>query len=46
MMAKKKFTSRPGLFGSTNHYDSSGNKIGESHTSFWGGSNTRLKKKK
>lgn len=41
-MAKKnnnKVTSRPGLFGTTNHYDSKGKKIGESRPGFFGSTN-------
>ena len=30
-MAKKEITSRPGLFGTTNHYDSRGQKVGSSN---------------
>ena len=32
----KKVTSRPGLFGSTIHYDERGRKIGESRPGFFG----------
>ena len=41
-MARKtnnKVTSRPGLFGTTNHYDSKGKKIGESRPGFFGSTN-------
>lgn len=34
-----KVTSRPGLFGTTNHYDSRGKKIGESRPGFFGSTN-------
>ena len=33
-MSKKDGYSRPGLFGSINHYDSKGHKIGESRPGF------------
>ena len=36
-MSKKDGYSRPGLFGSINHYDSKGHKIGESRPGFFGG---------
>ncbi len=35
----KKVTSRPGIFGTMNHYDEKGRKIGESHPNSWGGMN-------
>ena len=35
-MAKKEITSRPGLFGTTNHYDSRGRKVGESRPGLFG----------
>ena len=35
-MSKKDGYSRPGLFGSINHYDSKGHKIGESRPGFFG----------
>lgn len=35
-MAKKEITSRLGLFGTTNHYDSRGKKIGESRPGLLG----------
>ena len=35
-MSKKDGYSRPGLFGSINHYDSKGHKIGESRPVFFG----------
>ena len=38
-MSKKDGYSRPGLFGSINHYDSKGHKIGESRPGFFGGYN-------
>ena len=41
-MARKnnnKVTSHPGLFGTTNHYDSKGKKIGESRPGFFGSTN-------
>ena len=38
-MAKKEITSRPGLFGTVNHYDSKGHKIGESRPGFFGTTN-------
>lgn len=38
-MSKKDGYSRPGLFGSINHYDSKGHKIGESRPGFFGGMN-------
>ena len=38
-MAKKEITSRPGLFGTTNHYDSKGRKIGESRPGMFGTTN-------
>lgn len=37
-MSKKRY-SRPGLFGSINHYDSNGKKVGESCPGFFGGLN-------
>lgn len=37
-MSKKGY-SRPGLFGSINHYDSNGKKVGESCPGFFGGLN-------
>ena len=33
---KQKITSRPGLFGSTNHYDQKGHKIGSSRQGIFG----------
>lgn len=36
---KKEGYSRPGLFGTMNHYDANGNKIGESTPGFFGGMN-------
>ena len=38
-MSKKDGYSRPGLFGSINHYDSKGHKLGESRPGFFGGMN-------
>ena len=38
-MSKKDGYSRPGLFGSINHYDSKGHKIGVSRPGFFGGMN-------
>lgn len=38
-MAKNKISSRPGLFGTVNHYDSKGKKIGESRPGILGGTN-------
>lgn len=38
-MAKKEISSRPGLFGTTNHYDSNGKKIGESRPGLFGTTN-------
>ena len=38
-MSKKDGYSRPGLFGSINHYDSKGHKIGESRPGVFGGMN-------
>ena len=38
-MAKKEITSRPGLFGTTNHYDSRGRKVGESRPGLFGTTN-------
>ena len=38
-MSKKDGYSRPGLFGSINHYDSKGHKIGESRPGIFGGMN-------
>ena len=35
-MTKKKITSRPGFFGTIKHYDSHGNKIGESRPGLFG----------
>ena len=35
-MAKKEITSRPGLFGTTNHYDSKGRKVGYSQQGAFG----------
>lgn len=35
-MAKKEITSRPGIFGTTNHYDSKGHKVGESRPGLFG----------
>ena len=37
-MSKKGY-SRPGLFGTVNHYDANGKKIGESRPGFFGGMN-------
>lgn len=31
-MAKKEITSRPGLFGATNHYDAKGRTVGSSYS--------------
>ena len=36
---KKDGYSRPGFFGTINHYDASGKKIGESRPGFFGGMN-------
>jgi len=36
-MAKKEITSRPGFFGTTNHYDSNGRKVGKSRPGLFGG---------
>ena len=38
-MAKKEITSRPGMFGTTNHYDSRGRKVGESRPGLFGTTN-------
>ena len=38
-MAKKEITSRPGLFGTTQHYDSRGRKVGESRLGLFGSVN-------
>ena len=38
-MAKKEITSRPGFFGTVNHYDSNGRKVGESRPGFFGTTN-------
>lgn len=37
-MSKKGY-SRPGLFGTINHYDANGKKVGESRPGFFGGMN-------
>ena len=37
-MSKKGY-SRPGLFGSINHYDANGKKVGESRPGFFSGMN-------
>lgn len=37
---KKGGYSRPGLFGTVNHYDASGHKVGESRPGLFGGFNT------
>ena len=36
---KKDGYSRPGFFGTINHYDASGKKVGESRPGFFGGMN-------
>ena len=38
-MAKKEITSRPGLFGTTSHYDSRGRQVGESRPGLFGTTN-------
>lgn len=39
IIAKKEITSRPGLFGTVNHYDSKGKKIGKSRPGLFGSTN-------
>lgn len=43
-MAKKQIASRPGLFGTTNHYDNSGHKVGRSEPGFFGSKKTKCDK--
>lgn len=43
-MAKKEITSRPGLFGTTVHYDSNGRKVGESRPGLFGSKKTKWDK--
>lgn len=38
-MTQKEFTSRPELFGTVNHYDSKGRKVGESRPGLFGTTN-------
>lgn len=45
-MAKDKITSRPGWFGTTEHFDSKGRKIGESRPGLFGSTETEFNKKK
>jgi hypothetical protein len=43
-MAKKEYTSRPGLWGTTNHYDSKGCRTGETTPGLFGDKKTKFGK--